>query len=505
LGNLSDPASPGRGGDLVANQTHRRLAIEGQPVPKQKPEVRVRNWRETFVGFDLATAQIEAARCIQCPDAPCQRACPVGNDIPGAFRLLETGDVAGAANVFRETSNLPEMCGRLCPQERLCEGDCVVGFAIRPDDIGAQPPVAIGKLEAFVTDWQRRELGGWPMPEVAAPTGRRVAVVGAGPAGLAVAEQLAIKGHAITLYDAWSKPGGVLLYGIPNFKMEKHILDEYVAHLDRLGIRFVGNTYVGRDVTIDEMFEDGFDAVFLGHGASLGNRLDVPGVDLPGVIMATEFLVRGNLSSELLPEELREPLPKVDRVVVIGGGDTSMDCVRTAIRLGAKEVTCAYRRTEAEQLGREEERVHAREEGVRFEYLAAPVRIEAGPDARAARARFARMQLAEPDASGRRRPVPTGEEFDVEADLVVVAIGYGGDEAVVRMLQGQRGRSLIEVHPETYETARPGVFAGGDCVNGADLVVTALADGRRAAEAIHAYLERLPKPQSAIVGLRTRR
>jgi len=485
----------------MANETHRRLAIAGQPVRKQKPEVRVRNWDETFVGFELSTAKIEATRCIQCPDAPCQKACPVGNDIPGAFALLEIGDVIGAANKFRETSNLPEMCGRLCPQERLCEGDCVVGFAIRPDTFEPQPPVAIGKLEAFVTDEQRRTVG-WPAPDLPPSTDRLVAVIGAGPAGLAVAEQLAAKGHRITLFDAWSEPGGVLLYGIPNFKMRKEILQEYLEHLWKMGIKFVGNTYVGRDITIDELFEDGYHAVFLGHGASLGNLLDVPGAGLPGVIMATEFLVRGNLRPELLPENMREPLSAGERVVVIGGGDTSMDCVRTAVRLGTREVTCAYRRTEAEQLGRQEERVHAREEGVRFEYLAAPLRIEANAEGRAARVHFARMALGEPDATGRRRPVPTGEEFAVDADTVVIAIGYGGDEEVTRMAGAAAKGALVHVDPETFETSRRGVFAGGDAVNGADLVVTALADGRRAAESIDRFLGTLPKQgASSIVGL----
>ena len=490
----------------MANETHRRLSIAGQPVRKQKPEVRVRNWDETFLGFELSTAKVEATRCIQCPDAPCQKACPVGNDIPGAFKLLEEGDVIGAANVFRETSNLPEMCGRLCPQERLCEGDCVVGFAIRPDTLEPQPPVAIGKLEAFVTDYQRRTEG-WPTPAPPPATGFRIGVIGAGPAGLAVAEQLANQGHAVTLFDAWAEPGGVLLYGIPNFKMRKEILQDYLQHLWKLGIKFVGNTYVGRDITVDQLFDQGYHAVFLGHGASLGNQLDVPGVDLPGVIMATEFLVRGNLRPELLPESMHEPLEAGERVLVIGGGDTSMDCVRTAIRLGAKEVTCAYRRTEAEQLGREEERLHAREEGVRFEYLAAPLRIEAGPDGRAARVSFARMALGEPDESGRRRPVPTGEEFVVEAETVVIAIGYGPDEEVARSAEGiaTRRGALVDVDPETFETSRRGVFAGGDCVNGADLVVTALADGRRAAEAIDRYLDSLPKQGgSSIVGLQTR-
>lgn len=487
----------------MVNDTHRRLEVKRQPIAKQKPEVRVRNWNETFLGFKLDTAKIEATRCIQCPDAPCQQACPVGNDIPGAFLLLEVGDVIGAANKFRETSNLPEMCGRLCPQESLCEGDCVVGFAIRPDNIDSQPPVAIGKLESFVTDFQRNELGGWPMPETAAPTGQRVAVVGAGPAGLAVAEELAKLGHQITLFDAWSEPGGVLLYGIPNFKMEKSILEEYLDYLWKLGIKFVGDTYIGRDITIDGLFERGYDAVFLGHGASLGNRLDAPGVELPGVIMATEFLVRGNLQPDLLPESMRDPLYVGEQVLVIGGGDTSMDCVRTAVRLGARGVTCVYRRTEKEQKGREEERAHAREEGVRFEYLAAPLRFEAGADGRVARVHFARTELGEPDESGRRRPVPTGEEFVVEAGTVAIAIGYGGDEEVARSAEGiETSRALVAVDPETYETTRPGVFAGGDCVNGADLVVTALADGRKAAETIHGYLESLPRERaSAITGV----
>jgi glutamate synthase (NADPH/NADH) small chain len=486
----------------MANETHRRLAIPAQPIPKQNPKVRVRNWDETFVGFDLETAKIEAARCIQCPDAPCTTACPVHNDIPGAFKLLEVGDVIGAANVFRETSNLPEMCGRLCPQERLCEGDCVVGYAIRPDTFEQQPPVAIGKLEAFATDHQRGTEG-FPLPEISPPTGHRVGVVGAGPAGLAVAEELAKLGHRITLFDAWPEPGGVLLYGIPNFKMRKEILQDYLNHLWSMGIEFVGNTFIGRDITIDQLFDEGYHAVFLGHGASLGNRLDIPGSDLAGVMMATDFLVRGNLSQAQLPEFMHDPLDVGEKVLVIGGGDTSMDCVRTAVRLGAKEVTCCYRRTEAEQQGREEERVHAREEGVRFEYLAAPVRMDVGPDGAVASVRFARMALGEPDESGRRRPVPTGEEFEVQATTVVIAIGYGPDEGVLRTEEGiQTDRARVAVDPETFATSRPGVFAGGDCVNGADLVVTALADGRRAAGAIHAYLASLPQSRpSGIVGL----
>ena len=482
--------------DRVALKVDRkaRLQIPAQPLPKQPADVRIHNWNEVYLPIDLELAKVEATRCIQCPAAPCIKACPAGNDIPGALWKLEGGDIMGAAEVFYETNELPEMCGRFCPQERLCEGHCVVGKHARP--------VAIGRLEAFVADHYRTH-GGYEVRGLPVPTGRRVAVVGAGPAGLAVAEQLAKQGHGITVYDAWPEPGGVLLYGIPNFKLEKELVETKITYLRKLGIKFVGNTYVGRDITVGQLFDQGYHAVFLGHGASLGNQLDVPGVDLPGVIMATEFLVRGNLRPEQLPEWMHEPLSAGEKVLVIGGGDTSMDCVRTAVRLGAKEVTCCYRRTEAEQQGRLEERVHAREEGVRFEYLAAPLRFEAGPQGNVARVRFGRMALGEPDESGRRRPVPTGEEFAVEANTVAIAIGYGPDEETVRLSEGiQTDRARVAVHPETFETSRKGVFAGGDCVNGADLVVTALADGRRAAEAIHQYLGSLPsKRPSSIVGL----
>ncbi len=456
-----------------------RLQIPRQAFPKRDPQVRITNWREAYLPIDLAVAKIEAERCIQCPAAPCVKACPVGNDIPGAFWKLEQGDVIGAAEVFHLTSELPEMCGRLCPQERLCEGDCVVGKK--------GLPVAIGRLEAFVGDHYRHN-GGYDVATRPPQTGRRAAIAGAGPAGLAVAEQLAKRGHGVTVFDAWPKPGGVLLYGIPNFKMEKEVLDTKIAYLRDLGIEFVSNTHIGHDATVDQLFERGYQAVFLGHGANQGNRLDVPGADLTGVLLATDFLVRGNLPAEDLPESMRSPLEVGENVLVIGGGDTSMDCVRTAVRLGAKDVTCAYRRSEAEQIVREEERVHAREEGVRFEYLASPLRMEAGVGGRVARVHFERMALGEPDESGRRRPVPTGQEFVVEATTVVVAIGYRSDEELAKQAEVAHNRDLIVVDRETFDTSRPGVFAGGDCVNGADLVVTAIADGRRAAAAMHQYL-----------------
>ncbi|MFN0093416.1 MAG: NADPH-dependent glutamate synthase [Dehalococcoidia bacterium] len=473
---------------------HRRLSVSVQPVPKQDAAARVKNFDETYIGFDLNAAKIEASRCIQCPSAPCQEACPVHNDIPGAFAFLEIGDIEGAANVFRETSNLPEMCGRLCPQEKLCEGACVVGFAIRSDGRN-EPPVTIGKLEAFCTDSQRFEREGYPLPRyLPEPTGRKVAVVGAGPAGLAVAEQCALVGHSVTVYEYWPEPGGVLVYGIPNFKMRKQIVDEYLTYLERLGVSFVCNTYVGRDITVDEMFAQGTDAVFLGTGAGVGNVMEIEGEHLKGVHKATDFLVRGNLIGEALPAELREPLPKLTNVVVIGGGDTAMDCVRTAVRLGAEQVTCVYRRTEAEMLGRGEERKNAREEGVVFAMLTLPTRIIGNEAGEVVSVELQKMELGAPDASGRRAPKAIkGSEYIVPADCVAIAIGYGADPIVPKTTSGLKAdrKSLVQVDNDG-RTSRPGVFAGGDNVNGADLVVTALADGRRAAEGINEYIRSLP-------------
>lgn len=467
-----------------------RFQIPPNRPPKQDPVVRVGNWEEVSFLFDPEIAKVEANRCIQCPAAPCTKACPVHNDIPGALWLLERNDFGGAADVFRETSELPEMCGRLCPQERLCEGHCVVGKNALP--------VAIGKLETFVTEWQR-EHGGVPSSPLVPKTGRRVAVIGSGPAGIAVAERLAKRGHSIVMYDAWPEPGGVLRYGIPDFKQNKPAVDRKFDDLRALGIEVVTGVRVGAQISWQTV-RAGVDAVFLGIGASEGARLGIPGEDAPGVITATEFLVRANLPPEHLPESLRAPLGSPQRVVVVGGGDTSMDCVRSARRLGAAEVTLIYRRTDAEMQGRIEERKHATEEGVQFEFLAAPVEVLLDGAGRVRGLRCQRMALGEPDDTGRRRPqsVP-GSEFDIEADLLVTAIGYNVEpewgQILPELVRDRWDRFVAD--PDTLQTNLPAVFAGGDAVNGADLVVTALADGHRAAEAIDRYLHMLGPAGSA--------
>jgi glutamate synthase (NADPH/NADH) small chain len=461
-----------------------RLRVPPQPMPKQDPATRVENWNETYLGFELEFAKIEAHRCIQCPAAPCVKACPVHNDIPGAFLKLESGDIIGAANTCRETSNLPEICGRICPQEVLCEGHCVVG----KNNI----PVQIGKLEFFVTDHQRRTEG-FPHRDQSPPTGRRVAIVGAGPAGLAVAEELALRGHSCVVYDAWAEPGGILLYGIPSFKLSKQIVREKIEYLRCLGVEFVQDTVVGRDLTFADLVRDN-DAVFLGIGAGIGGILKIEGEDLPQVYIATDFLVRGNVAPEYRPQDMQEPIDAGERVVVIGGGDTSMDCVRTARRLGASEVTCVYRRTEAEMRGREEERRHAREEGVKFLYLTIPLRFLSDEHGRLRALECQRMDLGEPDESGRRRPIPVpGSEFEIPCDTAVAAIGYSADPVLKEQALGLEldRAGLVLIDRATGRTNVRGVFAGGDDVNGADLVVTALADGRRAAAAMDAYLQSL--------------
>lgn len=468
-----------------------RLQIPHQKILKQDPSLRRCNWNEVVLGFeDLQTAIVEATRCIQCPAAPCIKACPVQNDIPGALWELEQGNFIEAANIFRLTSTMPEVCGRICPQERLCEGSCVVGNQKR---VLPTPPVEIGRLEAFVADYQRRTQG-FPKPKLSPPTGQRVAVIGSGPAGLTVAELVAQAGHEVTVFEAWPKPGGILRYGIPNFKLEKEITEDKVQFLEELGVQFRCNVTLGQDITLEQLLQDGYVAIYLGHGAGIGAATGAPGEDLGNVYWATDFLVRGNLLPAELPERQRTPITLGDQVVVVGGGDTSMDCVRTAVRLAQEQgvaatVTCLYRRTESEMPGRAEERQHAKEEGVQFQFLTAPLRFLGNSQGRVKAIECIRMELGEPDASGRRRPVQVpGSEHLVEADTVILAVGYNGDTALADAAQVAHQHGLIVIDPETGMTSRPGIFAGGDSVRGADLVVTAIAQAQTAASGMLEYL-----------------
>lgn len=459
-----------------------RLRIPHTAVPKRPPQERVRDFHEIVLSYDSETAMREASRCLQCPQpSTCVLACPLHNDIPGALWLISQGDFLSAASLYRQTSPFPEICGRVCPQERLCEGACVLGK-------GTHAP-ALGKLEMFVADYQRREQG-WPVAEREPFTGHDVAVVGSGPAGLAAAEALARRGHKVTVYEAAAYPGGLLLYGIPSFKLPKSLVIGKIESLRQLGVKFVCNTRIGEHLSVDDLFLADFHAVFLAVGANVDATLSVPGADLEGIYLSGQFLFRTQAPRDLLPASLR-PAPSVgERVAVIGGGDTATDCLRTALRLGAAEVTGYYRRTEAEMPGSHRERQHALEEGADIEYLVAPVRFLGDDRGHVCALELQRMGLGEPDASGRRRPVPIpGSEYSVAVDTVILALGYWPDDTLGQTTPGLKthDHGLIAAGPGG-QTSRPGVFAAGDAVSGPDLVSTALAAGLRAAEAIDDYL-----------------
>jgi glutamate synthase (NADPH/NADH) small chain len=479
---------------------YERANIPSALPPKQDPRVRVLNFDEVFLGYDEEQAVVEALRCIHCPSPePCILGCPLHNDIPGAMLLIEEGRYIEAANAFRKTNNFPEVCGRICPQEVLCEGSCTIA--------GADRAVTIGKLEAFCSDWERNH-GGLPHYVIAPPTGRRAGIVGSGPAGLAVAEELMRNGHTVVVYEEWPKPGGLNVYGIPGFKLSKKIISDKVEWLEKYGVQFVCNTRVGRDIQVQDLLKD-FDAVFLGIGAPIGNKARLPGEDLKGIYQATEFLVRGNLPLGDLPERMRS-LPEIGRqMAVIGGGDTSMDCVRTSKRLQMRsgmsdgQVVDYYRRTESEMPGREEERAHARQEGVKFEFLVSPVRFLGDDQRHVRQIEFERIRLGPPDSSGRPRPesVP-GSNFTVPADIVILALGYGADTTIPTKTPEIKTtkKGLFQVESELNgKTSFEGTFAGGDDVRGADLVVTAVAAGRHAARAMDDYLRALTSPTKSNV------
>jgi glutamate synthase (NADPH/NADH) small chain len=463
-----------------------RLKIPHVPFAEREPEERIHDFRDIVLGYDVETAKEEARRCMQCPQlSGCQLACPVHNDIPGAMWLISQGDFLGAADLYRQTSIFPEICGRVCPQEKLCEGSCVLSKR--------HGALSLGKLEMFVADYQRAMLGGFPKPEIAPATGKWVGIVGAGPAGLAVAETLRKRGHRMTVYEAAPHGGGLLTYGIPNFKLPKELVIEKIEFLQSIGVEFQFNTRVGEAITIDQMFAQGIHAVFVGVGANIDAPLKAEGVNLKGIYQSGEFLLRTNPPKNIVPEKFRAPIEIGERMAVIGGGDTAMDCLRTSLRLGAQQVVCYYRRTEAEMPGSKKERVHAAEEGARVEYLVAPVKFIGDERGHVRAMVLQRMELGAPDDSGRRRPVPIkGSEFEEPVDTVALALGYWPDETIGKTTPSLKTHDygLIDAD-ESGHTSRPGVFAGGDAVTGPDLVVTAVAAGFRAAESIEQYLARL--------------
>lgn len=464
----------------VDRKARMRLPFTGLPV--RPVAERIKDFEEVMAPLEPAWAMAEATRCLHCPDpAPCTKACPAHNDISLALWLIEQGNFLEAARVYRKTSSMPEVCGRVCPHEKLCQGACVRNKR--------GEPVLTGALEVFVCDYERQTLG-IEIP-VGESSGKRVAVIGAGPAGLACAEKLVRLGHWVTIFDAKPAPGGLLVYGIPSFKLPKKVVFSLWEALSRAGVEFIGNTYIGRTKTVNQLFREGFEAVFIGVGTGVDISMGVPGEDLPGVFKGTDFLIRANVEARLLPPGM-EGYPEIGRkVVVIGGGDTASDCLRTALRMGAEEVVCLYRRTENEMPGGAHDRELAREEGARFQFLTQPIQFIPGPNGRLEKIECLRMKLGKPDERGRRSPVPIkNSNFFVEADTAILALGYRPDPIIGATTPGLQTHKwgLIVTDPETGATSRMGVFVGGDVATGPDLVVTAMVAGRKAAGTIDAYL-----------------
>jgi glutamate synthase (NADPH/NADH) small chain len=457
-----------------------RLAIARQAMPTRDAAVRIGGFAEVNLGFTEQVALLEARRCLQCRVAPCVAGCPVGLDIPRFLARLEVGDLAGAAEVLLRDNALPAVTGRVCPQESQCEAACVLGRK--------GTSVAIGHLERFVADWARAR--GRPAPTPApAPTGKRVAVVGSGPGGLTAAGELAALGHEVTVYEALHVPGGVLVYGIPEFRLPNEIVAQEVTRLEAAGVRFECNVVVGRTYTMAEL-RDSFDAVFVSVGAGLPVFLGVPGEGLKGVYSANEYLTRVNLMQASAFPEADTPVLQGGRVVVVGGGNVAVDAVRTAKRLGAEVATLAYRRTRTEMPARPEEVGHAEEEGIHFEFLVAPVAVEGDGNRWVTGLRCVRMELGEPDDSGRRRPEPiAGSQHVIACDTVVAAIGTRANPLLTSTCPelglAPSGNIVID---GSGMTTVPGVFAGGDIVRGSATVILAMGDGKRVAHAIDRYL-----------------
>lgn len=459
-----------------------RMTIDRQKMPAQDPEVRIRNFDEVPQGFSEDMAKIEARRCLQCKHEPCIKGCPVNVKIPQFISLIAKGKFTEAARKVKETNALPAVCGRVCPQEIQCEGKCVRGRN--------GYPVAIGHLERFCADYERNR-GKVVIPEKAPATGKKVAIIGSGPSGLTVAGDLIKQGHEITIFEALHQAGGVLAYGIPEFRLPKEIVAAEVDYLRHQGVKIELNKVIGATRTVQELMEeDGYDAVFIGVGAGLPMFLKLPGENLNGVYSANEYLTRANLMKAYLDNEVDTPIINGKNVVVIGGGNVAMDCLRTAQRLGARNVYCVYRRTRNEMPARAEEIKHAEEEGIQFRLLRNPVRIIGDENGWVKGLEVMKMKLGQPDASGRRRPAPiNGSEFIIETDLVIIAIGAGANPLLASTMKDlQTNRWGYIVADEVGHTSVPGVWAGGDIVTGAATVILAAGAGKTAVPFIHDWI-----------------
>jgi len=462
-------------------QTKKTLDLKRRPMPKQDHLERIRNFDEVALGYAVETAREEASRCLNCKNPLCNKGCPVGIDIPGFIKCIIEGDFSSGIRKIKETNALPAVCGRVCPQEEQCEKMCVLGKK--------GEPVSIGRLERFLADWEAAQAK-MEIPEVAPKTGKKVAIVGAGPAGITVANDLLILGHDVTIFEALHECGGVLIYGIPEFRLPKSIVSREVEYVKRLGAQIQMDYIVGTTRTVDELLEE-FDALFVGAGAGLPWFMEIPGENLNGVYSANEYLTRVNLMKGYRFPEYDTPVKQPSRVAVVGGGNVAMDSARTAVRLGADEVHLVYRRSRTELPARLEEVENAEEEGVIFDLLTLPVRLIGDENGWIKEIECLEMELGEPDESGRRRPVPVkGSNFLMPADAVVIAIGNSPNPLVPMTTPGLEinKKGGIVTNPETALTSKPKVWAGGDVVRGAATVISAMGDGRIAAAAIHKYL-----------------
>ncbi|HEY6906403.1 MAG TPA: NADPH-dependent glutamate synthase [Ignavibacteriaceae bacterium] len=461
-----------------------RMKIQRQLMPEQDPNKRRNNFEEVNLGFTEELARMEALRCLNCPKPVCVEGCPVNVKIGDFIALVAEGDMKGAAAKLKEDNLLPAVCGRVCPQEEQCEAKCVVGKK--------NEPVAIGRLERFVADYERNNFG-IRTPELKPKTGKRVAIVGSGPAGLSCAGDLVQMGHDVTVFEALHELGGVLVYGIPQFRLPKEIVKAEVDALKNLGVDFQPNTVIGFSDTIDELLANGYDACFVAVGAGLPYFMNIPGENLNGVYSANEFLTRVNLMKAYRFPEYDTPVfhVKDKNVAVFGGGNTAMDAVRTSKRLGAKNAYIIYRRSDAEMPARKEEIHHAKEEGIEFIYLSNPLEFIGDDKGWLKAVKLQKMELGEPDASGRRRPVPVkGSEYLLEIDMTVVAIGNGSNPIIQKTtpdLKYTRWGNIV-VDEKSMKTSKKGVFAGGDIVTGGATVILAMGAGRTAAKAIDKYL-----------------